>query len=593
MAKPFVDAPTRRSSDDPSICSSSSSSASAAAALRRRTRPPPPPPGTLSASLAEERLHERSVLSDSARCPRHPLLNPCRRGLGGAASALSFSSALLLKIHDWGASCFLKRAGAGATATAAVPPAGEVAAPPLAAAPRDSTEKKGSRLQEPSPPRQTVVRSEVRPLREIEPAPVGKADDAIATAERKSQRNARMTMAVISPSVLPLDEGVRAAAGNSRKPKLRRVSAGSSSSASRGSEFVWANKYQPKSLKEFICNRDHAEVLYQMAIKQQCSHFIFEGPPGVGKSTMALAFLRDVFGPDKLKTRNGLKRLELKGELVASIDVSMRISDHHVEVNLSELQGYEKYVINALMNETLALSAKVGSCDHSDCRAVVLHEADKLSNDAQHYIRWLMEKYKGCNRIFFCCSDALKLQVVKHLCTTVKLLPPSVDEIVEVLEFIAKEESIDLPHHLARKIADNSTHNLRQAIRSFEASWKSNNSFTENQEILTGWEGDIANIAKNIVEEQSPRQLYVIRGKLKKLIEHNVSPDFIFSLNNSLTLEDGPMAFGDIKQEGSGKKYHDPKRDVQYFMRIEEFTAKFMSFYKSIAPKSIPGEVNC
>lgn len=46
----------------------------------------------------------------------------------------------------------------------------------------------------------------------------------------------------------------------------------------------------------------------------------------------------------------------------------MRISDHHVEVNLSELQGYEKYVINALMNETLALSAKVGSCDHSDCR---------------------------------------------------------------------------------------------------------------------------------------------------------------------------------------------------------------------------------
>lgn len=28
----------------------------------------------------------------------------------------------------------------------------------------------------------------------------------------------------------------------------------------------------------------------------------------------------------------------------------------------------------------------------------------------------------------------------------------------------------------------------------------------EDQEILTGWEDDIAKIAKNVVEEQSPKQ---------------------------------------------------------------------------------------
>lgn len=30
--------------------------------------------------------------------------------------------------------------------------------------------------------------------------------------------------------------------------------------------------------------------------------------------------------------------------------------------------------------------------------------------------------------------------------------------------------------------------------------------FKQDQVILTGWEDDIANIAKNIVEEQSPKQ---------------------------------------------------------------------------------------
>lgn len=44
---------------------------------------------------------------------------------------------------------------------------------------------------------------------------------------------------------------------------------------------------------------------------------------------------------------------------------------------------------------------------------------------------------------------------------------------MEVLEFIADQEGVGLTRHLAERIAENSKHNLRQAIRSFEASWKS------------------------------------------------------------------------------------------------------------------------
>lgn len=57
--------------------------------------------------------------------------------------------------------------------------------------------------------------------------------------------------------------------------------------------------------------------------------------------------------------------------------------------------------------------------------AIILYEADKLPTEALLYIKWLLERYKGFNKLFFCCSDASKIQPLTSLCTLVQLLPPS------------------------------------------------------------------------------------------------------------------------------------------------------------------------
>ncbi|GJT00556.1 hypothetical protein Tco_0821725 [Tanacetum coccineum] len=75
------------------------------------------------------------------------------------------------------------------------------------------------------------------------------------------------------------------------------------------------------------------------------------------------------------------------------------------------------------------------------------------------------------------------------------------NKIVEVLEFVARKEEIELPRELAERIDVKSKNNLRQAIRSFEATCQHNPLLDGERLILTGCENDIADMALNIVEK--------------------------------------------------------------------------------------------
>ncbi|KAH6767588.1 hypothetical protein C2S52_018571 [Perilla frutescens var. hirtella] len=364
------------------------------------------------------------------------------------------------------------------------------------------------------------------------------------------------------------------------------------------SKFTWAEKYRPLRLQDFLCN-SKAAVELQAVVRnchekgEECGHFIFEGNPGVGKRTMIWALLREAFGADKVQAREECKEFYLKGEAVESIHVNLMVSPQHTEVNFSELKGYAKHVIYELINEkNQKLSNEVLHSSPKNCRAIILYEADKLSTDALSYVKWMLEKFKGCNKVFFCCSDASKLESIKPLCRCIRLLEPTNEEVLKVLASIAIQEGIELPQQLANKITENCRNNLRQAIRSFEATWNFKSSLKGAQLIRTGWEDTIANIARNAVKEQSPKQLYKIRQELQILIEHNVAPGFVFrALTAELKiilpqqfLPQFDKLYNDCKKnqattkylasehqlEESGKGLNDPRKNVQEFMRIEE-----------------------
>ncbi|CAA3021090.1 replication factor C subunit 3-like [Olea europaea subsp. europaea] len=74
-------------------------------------------------------------------------------------------------------------------------------------------------------------------------------------------------------------------------------------------KYVWASKYRPSNLQDFLCNRETALRLQTIVRNQQnkaeeCGHFIFEGQPGVGKRTMIWAALKEAFGADEIQVQS-------------------------------------------------------------------------------------------------------------------------------------------------------------------------------------------------------------------------------------------------------------------------------------------------
>ncbi|CAN0906738.1 Probable auxin efflux carrier component 1c [Linum grandiflorum] len=407
-------------------------------------------------------------------------------------------------------------------------------------------------------------------------------------------------------------------------------------------QFEWANKYRPKALHDFICNRDKALLLHSIIKEVNCNHLILQGPPGVGKTTMIWAMLQEAFGPHDVQTKEERMTFKLQGESIGSIRVRVKASRQHVEVNVSDMKGYEKHIMVELIKNSHQRASSQSShsspCKQDACRELPTSNKNKMitGTDFYHVMTAMVPLYvamflaygsakwwkiftpdqcSGINRFValfavpllsfhfissndpyamnfrFIAVDSLqKLIILAALAVWANLsrrgtlewaitlfslstLPNTL--IVEVLELIAKQEGIELCHELASRIATNSKNNLRQAIRSLEACRRKSYPFTPDQPILTGWEDHIANIAKNIIEEQSPKQLYVIRGKLQNLIEHDVSPEFIFMRNSS--------SGGRVNQFALSWGHFDEKEPPAKlsFMRIEEFIAKFMSIYKS------------
>ncbi|KAI7831986.1 activator 1 38 kDa subunit [Kickxella alabastrina] len=335
---------------------------------------------------------------------------------------------------------------------------------------------------------------------------------------------------------------------------------------------LWVEKHRPNSLDKLSFHGDLTEHLKQLSSSGDLPHLLVYGPTGAGKRTRVAAILREIYGPGAEKLKVSQRIFETPSR--RKMEINLISSNFHIEVNPSDAGIYDRVIIQDLIKE-IAQTQQVATTSARKFKVVVVHEADALSRDAQHALRRTMEKYMGNMRVILCSSSTGKIiSPVQSRCLLVRVAAPSVDDIVGVINMVAKREGITVPPSFASQLAVSSKRNLHRALLMLEAAYVRQYPFSDTHNVpLPEWELYIRSIADSAAADGIRKQLY-------EVLTHCIPPTTILK-TIALHLVDGVSEALKPEIVHQAAFYeHRLQSGQKSIVHLEAFMAKFMSVYK-------------
>jgi len=352
--------------------------------------------------------------------------------------------------------------------------------------------------------------------------------------------------------------------------------------------MLLVDKYRHRTLADCDYHQKLSSRLEKLAQSNDIPHLLFSGPSGAGKKTRILAFLRAVFGPGVEKVSTIQKTYDVPNKNT-SVEVTTIASNFHIELNPSESGNQDKVVVQEVIKDIAQSQNLEASPNARVFKVVILNEVDRLSSEAQAGLRRTMEKYMRTCRMILCCNSTTHvIPALQSRCLSIRVAAPTVPEMSKVLQKVATAEKWNLDGKFSAMIAKKAMRNMRRALLMLETCKMDQYPFQpDTQKIpLPEWEDFVAGLAEQILQEQSPKKLQIIRGKMYELLVHCIPPEVILKKLMLILVElvENPVKLEIVKwaafyehrlQEGSKPIFH-----------LEAFVAKVMTVYKDSLVKS-------
>jgi len=201
-------------------------------------------------------------------------------------------------------------------------------------------------------------------------------------------------------------------------------------------QLMWIEKYRPKMLDEVV-NQKETIAGIQALLKTPATmpHFLFAGPPGTGKSTVALCIAR-----------------QLMGESFRKLVLELNASDERgIGVVRERIKGFSQIIQSAPSGVQFGL--------------VILDESDEMTKDAQTALRRIMETAsRTCRFILICNYQSGIIEPIQSRCSVFRFKQLDEADATAYLERICKAEKIQADSKALARIVELSEGDLRRAV---------------------------------------------------------------------------------------------------------------------------------
>lgn len=212
----------------------------------------------------------------------------------------------------------------------------------------------------------------------------------------------------------------------------------------RKGAIPWDCKYRPRKL-ENVVQQDDVKKMLQTTVKNgNLPNLLFYGPPGVGKTSTIFAIANELFGPKIFNQR------------VMALNAS---DDRGINSVRIKITNYAKKVIGTSDPNYPSPPYKI----------IILDEADAMTQDAQLALRIPIEKYARTTRFCFICNYVNKIiEPIASRCLKLRFKPIDEEHVSERLQFIAKNEMIEVDEDITRLIAKLRYGDIRMSIQTLQ-----------------------------------------------------------------------------------------------------------------------------
>lgn len=339
-------------------------------------------------------------------------------------------------------------------------------------------------------------------------------------------------------------------------------------------QALWT-EIRPKHLEDLTVQPLANQLISSICETFDFPHLMFCGPPGSGKKTRIMAFLRQLFHADIDKMHTEYRNIEVNDK---DIEVQVTYSPYHVEITPADAGNNDRHVISFFLKE-LASSECVGNVP---IKIVVINEAHRLSKLAQQALRRTMEKYARTCRIILVADSLSQIaEPIRSRCLIIRTPRVSTEDVRNVVCNVADGQNFKVSDSLIDQIVEEAHGDMRRGIMLLQMMHLQRRGSKSDSIVVPEWETYTDNLTKILVSEQlSAETMGKIRNHLYELLTHCVPPTEIFKrLLHNILLQVDSQLIDPICQAASQYEAR-MQNGTKPIYHLEAFIARFICIYR-------------